>query len=168
MKPIIIIFFLFVFPSQSYAAGAKEVMTPYAEQKVLFDFYFDEPDKIASALYWVRSWMNPLMKPPYNEAPEFLNVVILIHGTELVTLARKNEKRYQTIVDRMRYYADFGFKFKVCGMAMKDFGYRPQDLQDFVEIVPSAITELAHWQQKGYSLIQPKIYSKKFSNDEIR
>jgi len=168
VKPILIALLLLMVHGQAVSAGAKEVMTPYKNQKVLFDFYFDEPEKIASALYWVRSWLNPLMKSPYNESPDFLQVVILIHGTELVTLARKNEKKYQTIVDRMRYYADFGFRFKVCGLAMGDFGYRPQDLQDFVEIVPSAITELVHWQQQGYSLVRPQIYSKKFTVEEIR
>jgi len=169
MKPILIILLLFLaIPVHSEAAGAKEVMTPYKNQKVIFDFYFDEPEKIGPALYWLRSWMNPLMKSPYNEAPEFLNVVIMIHGTELVTLAKKNEKKYQTIVDRMRYYADFGFRFKVCGLAMKDFDYRVQDMQDFVEIVPSAMTEIVHWQQQGYGLIVPQIYSRKFTTDEIR
>ena len=36
---------------------------------MLFDFYFDEPEKINSALYWIRSQMNPLMDDPYNQAP---------------------------------------------------------------------------------------------------
>lgn len=154
-----------VFPVWS---ESKMVYTPYKNQKVIFDFYFDEPDKIASALYWIRAWMNPLMKPPYNEAPEFLDVVVMVHGTELVTLAKKNEKKYQTIVDRIKYYADFGFKFKICSLAAHDFDYNENDFQDFVEVVPSAMTELAHWQMQGYGLITPRIYSKKFSNDEIR
>ncbi len=149
-------------------ADSKIVYTPYKEQKVLFDFYFDEPEKIASALYWIRSWLNPLMKPPYTQAPEFLNVVVVIHGTELVTVAKKNEKRYQDIVDRMRYYHDFGFRFKVCALAASDFDYELSDFQDFVEVVPSAMTELVHWQQQGYAVIAPTIYSKKFSNEEIR
>ena len=35
--------------------GGRWVQTPYQAQKVLFDFYFDEPEKINSALYWIRS-----------------------------------------------------------------------------------------------------------------
>ena len=46
--------------------GGRWVETPYREQNVLFDFYFDEPEKINSALYWIRSQMNPLMDEPYN------------------------------------------------------------------------------------------------------
>ncbi len=154
--------------SLSVQAESKLVYTPYKDQKVIFDFYFDEPEKIGSALYWIRSWLNPLMKPPYSQAPEFLNVVVMIHGTELVTLAKKNEKRYQEVVDRMRYYHEFGFRFKVCEIAAGDFNYNINDFQDFVEVVPSAMSELVHWQQQGYGLITPVIYSKKFSNDELR
>lgn len=162
---ILILFIVFACPVN---AESKLVYTPYKDQKVVFDFYFDEPLKIASALYWIRSWLNPLMQAPYNDAPEFLNVVVVVHGTELVTLVKKNEKRYQEIVDRMRYYADLGFKFKVCELAAGDFDYAISDFQEFVEVIPSAMTELVHWQQQGYGLITPTIYSKKFSNEEIR
>ena len=36
------------------------------------------------------------------------------------------------------------------------------------QIVPSAITELAHWQLEGYALIKPEVMDKKFSIEEIR
>jgi len=149
-------------------AEAKYVETPYTEQKVVFDFYMDDPEMMGSALYWIRSLMNPLMDAPYNYAPEFLDIVVVIHGTEIVTVAKKNYKKYQQVVDRMRYYSDLGIKFKVCGLAAKDYQYSRTDFQDFIEVVPSAITELAHWQLKGYALITPKIMFKKYSIEEIR
>jgi len=155
--------------SSMVVAEAKVVDTPYQEeQKVLFDFYLDDPAEIGSALYWVRSFFHPLIGPPRSYAPDFMNIIILIHGTEIVTLAKKNRARYETVVQRMEYYADLGVKFKVCGLAMGDYGYGPKDLYDFVEIVPSGITELAHWQQQGYAIIQPTILSKKYTIDEIR
>ena len=67
----------------------------------------------------------------------------------------------------MRYYAQLGVKFRVCNLAATDFGYRVSDFQDFIEVVPSAITELAYWQQQGYGLITPKIREKRFSIEEI-
>lgn len=149
-------------------AEAKYVETPYTEQKVVFDFYLDDPESTGSALYWIRSLMNPLMDAPYNYAPEFLEIVVVIHGTEIVTVAKKNYKKYQEVVDRMSYYSDLGVKFKVCGLAAKDYQYSKSDFQDFIEVVPSAITELAHWQLEGYALITPKIMFKKYSIEEIR
>jgi intracellular sulfur oxidation DsrE/DsrF family protein len=68
----------------------------------------------------------------------------------------------------MRYYTSLGVTFKVCGDAAADYGYAPKDFQDFVEIVPNAITELVHWQQQGYALVTPQIMSKRFSVEEIR
>lgn len=40
------------------------VATPYAPARVVFEFYLDHPQKIGSALYWVRSLMNPLLESP--------------------------------------------------------------------------------------------------------
>lgn len=150
------------------AKGGAWVQTPYQEQKVLFDFYFDEPAKINSALYWIRSQMNPLMEAPYNQAPEFMQTVVIIHGTEIVTTVRKNYERYRDAVERMRYYAALGVKFKVCGLAAEDYDYAVSDFYDFIDVVPSAITELAHWQQQGYSLITPAVLEKKHAIEDIR
>ncbi len=147
---------------------AQWVQTPYGEQKVVFDFYFDDPDKIHFALFWIRSLMNPLMEAPYNQAPEFLDLKVVIHGTEIVTLAKHNYDRYRDAVERMRYYAQLGVEFKVCALAAADFGYHLDDFQDFVQMVPSAFTELAHWQLEGFALITPQILEKKFAVDEIR
>lgn len=150
------------------AESAKYVETPYTAQKVVFDFYFDHPEKINTALYWVRSWMKPLIDSDSDYSPDDLNAVIIIHGTEIVTIAKKNYKKYKNAVERMRYYADLGFEFKVCGLAMGDFGYEAKDLYDFVQVVPSAMAELAHWQHKGYALITPVVFDKKFAIEEIR
>lgn len=147
---------------------SRVVQTPYSEQKVVYDFYFDNPEKIGSALYWIRSLMNPLMDEPYNMAPEFMDIVVVIHGTEIVTVARKNYEKYEDAVERMRYYASLGVKFKVCGIAAHDFGYETDDFYEFIEVVPSAITELAHWQLQGYALISPTVMEKKFSIEELR
>lgn len=154
---------------QCFAADkAKYVQTPYAEPKVMFDFYFDDPQKINPALYWIRSLMNPLMEEPYGYAPEFMNIIVVIHGTEIVSLAKKNYAKYKDAVERMRYYASLGVEFKVCHIAAEDFGYTLNDFQEFVQVIPSAITELSHWQSQGYSVITPKVMDKKFTIEEIR
>lgn len=144
------------------------VQTPYEETRVVLDFYFDEPDKIASALYWVRALMNPLTEAPYNQAPEFMSIVIVIHGTEIVTTVKHNYEKYKAVVERLRYYHQLGVKIRVCGLAADDYGYTVDDFQDFIELAPSAITELAHWQQQGYALIVPQVLAKKYSIEEIR
>ena len=150
------------------AEGAALVFPEYGDTKVMFDFYLDEPHKIDSALYWIRSLVNPLMDSPYDQSLDFMDIKVIIHGTEIVTLAKKNYAQYKNAVERMRYYAQFGVEFRVCGLAAEDYGYRPGDFYDFVKITPSAIVELAHWQQQGYALIRPVVMEKKLSIEEIR
>jgi len=150
------------------AAQAKYVSPPHEDPKAVFEFYLDDPAKLGSALYWVRSYMNPLMDAPYNLAPEFMDTVIVLHGTEIVALAKKNYARYEQEVERLRYYATLGVKVRVCSLAMQDFGYTAADLPDFVELAPSAMTDLVYWQQQGYGLIKPEIMEKRFSVEEIR
>lgn len=154
--------------SSCLAESASRIQTPYAEPQVVYDFYFDEPAKINSALYWIRSLMNPLIEEPYNYAPEFMDIVVVIHGTEIVTVANNNYEKYKDAVERMRYYASLGVKFKVCGLAAEDYGYTDKDFYEYIEVVPSAITELVHWQQQGYALITPMVKEKKFTIEEIR
>ncbi len=151
-----------------HAQGASEVWPEYESPKVVYEFYLDRPEKMTSALYWIRSLMNPLLEEPYAMAPEFMDIKVVIHGTEIVTLVKKNYEKYREDVERMRYYASLGVAFKVCGMAAKEYGYTADDFQDFVEIVPSAFTELVHWQQQGYALITPQVYIREQSLDEIR
>jgi intracellular sulfur oxidation DsrE/DsrF family protein len=101
-------------------------------------------------------------------APEFMDIKVIIHGTEIVTVARHNYEKYRDAVERMRYYAALGVDFRVCGLAAQDYDYKPADFYDFVKVTPSAITELAHWQQQGYALIAPNIMDKKYTIEEIR
>lgn len=154
--------------SVSHAESGQWIQTPYQQQKTLYEFYFNEPGHINSALYWLRAQMNPLMDDPYNQSPELMETVVVIHGTEIVTVAHKNYERYKEAVERMRYYADLGVSFKVCGLAAEDYNYTVEDFYDFIDVVPSAITELVHWQQQGYALIKPDIMDKIYSIEEIR
>ena len=149
-------------------AQARVVQTPYQNPKALVDVYLDDPAKLGAALYWVRGLINPLTEAPYSMFAEDMNIIVLLHGTEIVTLARKNQERYQEVLQRMRYYADLGVKFKVCGLALRDYDYTPADLHDFVEVTPSAITELMHWQNQGYAVIPATVMDKKFAIEQIR
>ncbi|MDH5184632.1 MAG: DsrE family protein [Gammaproteobacteria bacterium] len=148
--------------------AAEFVQTPYTEQKVVFDFYLDDPAKTNAALFWVRSLLNPLMEEPYGYAPDFMEIKVVIHGTEIVTLAKNNYEKYKTVVERMKYYSQLGVEFRVCALAAEDYGYAHSDFHDFVQVVPSAITELAHWQLKGHALIRPIVMNKIYTVEEIR
>lgn len=155
-------------PAGAQEEGAQEVQTPYEAQKVVYDFYFDTPGKINTALYWLRAHLKPLSDAPYNIPADFMDIKVVIHGTEIVTVAKKNEERFERAVDRMRYYDQMGVDFKVCSLAAQDYGYQTSDFYGFIDVVPSAMAELAHWQQKGYALMVPTVYERKQSIEDIR
>jgi intracellular sulfur oxidation DsrE/DsrF family protein len=148
--------------------GAKIENTPYEEQKAVFEFYFDHPEKIGGALYWLLGMFHTLNEAPYAIAPDYVDVKVIMHGTEIVTLAKHNYEKYQDVVERMRYYTEFGVEFRVCAISAAEYGYKPEDFQDFVRIVPNAVTELVHWQSKGYSLIIPQVPEKHNSIEELK
>ncbi|MEN8177547.1 MAG: DsrE family protein [Pseudomonadota bacterium] len=147
---------------------ARYVEPPYQPPKVVYEFYLDDPAKMSSALYWVRALINPLTESPYDMAPDFMDIKLVIHGSEIVTLVKKNYLRYHDIVERIRYYAALGVEIKVCSLAAEEFSYDVSDFFEFVELVPSAFTELVHWQQQGYALITPQVFLRTRSIDEIR
>ena len=99
---------------------------------------------------------------------EEASVVLVLHGPEVEFFSKRNYDKYKDAVERMRYYADLGVEFRVCGLAAQDYGYTQADFYDFIKVTPSAITELAHWQLQGYALITPQVMEKKFSIEEIR
>ncbi len=160
---------LFLWGGQAVAAeSAQYIEPPYQEAKVVYDFYLDNPAKMSTAFHWVRALYKPLTSPPYSFDPESLQVKVVIHGAEIVTVAKKNYEQYQEIVERMRYYASLGVEFKVCSFAARDYDYKTEDFYEFIEVVPSAFAELVHWQQQGYALITPKVYLRTQSIEEIR
>ena len=148
---------LVVGPSLAEDQGAERVQTPYTaeQQKAVYDFYFDEPKKIASALYWLRAQINPLQQAPYGLPADFLDIKVVIHGTEIVTVARKNQQR-------------FPVDFMVCGLAAEEYGYAAADFYPFIDVVPSAMTELVHWQNQGYALMVPRVLERQRSLEEMR
>jgi len=166
---IVLIFSCFLTAGEK-EEGAKVVETHYsAPFKAVVEFYFDHPEKIGPALSWVSNILIVLTNPPYSFMPDDIDIVVIIHGTEIVTTVKKNRDKYKEIVERMESLAMQGVKFKVCNMAAEMlYGYKKEDFYPFIELVPSAITELLYWQQRGYALLIPRIYEKKVEREEIR
>ena len=143
--------------------------TEYSEdQKVVFDFYFNHPVKMGAALFWLRTYINTLMAEPYNMAPEFMDIKVIIRGAEIVTMAKKNYAQYRELVERVKYYQALGVEFRACLLAARDYGYNPEDLQDFLILTPSALNDVVHWQLEGYAVITPNVQERVISIDEIR
>ena len=73
MKTIALLLAAVLYSQVAAEETSKELLTPYGEQKVVYDFYLDDPNKINSALFSIRSLINPLMDDPdgvFSDVPE--------------------------------------------------------------------------------------------------
>lgn len=168
MRLLLFMFLIFYAFSCVGEEQARVVTPDYQSPKVVYDFFLDDPAKLDAALYWIRALMNPLSDSPYDMSPDEMDIKVVIHGTEIVALVKRNYQKYRDQVERMRYYETLGVEFKVCALAAEDYGYVVGDFQSFVEIVPSAFTELVHWQQQGYALIIPQVFYRTKTMEEMR
>ena len=121
------------------------------ELKIAFDFNFNDPQGIERALYPVSFILKTIQE--YGPATFEPNIVVVLHGSEVVALARQNYQRYQAIVDRASRLADLGVKFEICVVAASALGFQPEDFHGFVDIVPLGTYALAYHASKGYAVI---------------
>lgn len=78
--------------------------------------------------------MNSPTETPYS----------LFNDDMSVSIANKNQDTDEAVVQRMRHRTDQGVRFKFCGLVLQNFGATPADMQPFLEVTPSAMTELMH------------------------
>lgn len=139
---------------------AKPVQTPYQKPfKVVYEIYLDHPEKLRPALGWISNVISVLTNPPYNFDLDDIQIIVVSHGRELPVFVEKNRNKYEDIVERIENLNIYGVKFKVCKMAAEQiYGFSDKDFYPFVELVPSAITEIIHWQLQGYALMIPQVF----------
>jgi len=130
---------------------------PYADiqsvkqLRTVWDFNFVDPKAVGMVFNNVGALMKATAEFGPNEIDP-LKIVIVSHGPEIVVWAKKNYAKYKDIVDRAASLAQQGVRFEVCRNAAAAEGFRPEDLQGFVTVVPAGPYALAYWQAKGYSL----------------
>ena len=90
---------------------------------------------------------------------EYKRPFVVSHGRELPVFVKENRSKYEDTVERLESFSQYGVKFKLCKMALTQlYGYSEKDVYPFVEVVPSAITEVAHWQHMGHALVIPMVF----------
>lgn len=120
--------------------------------KVVWDFNFQDPKSVGI----VFNNLSALLKATAEYGPHEIDpikVVIVSHGPEVVLWAKKNYSKYKDIVDRAASFAQQGVRFEVCKNDAAALGFKPEDLDGFVTVVPAGPYALTYWQNKGYAYI---------------
>lgn len=129
--------------------------TPYKPQKALYDFNFAKPLEGKAAFGYVRNHLNALKQ--YGDLKNS-HVVIVAHGNELHAFSRKNRDAYPGMYEAMKELADMGVSIRVCSNAARSRGYKPDEFYDVVTVVPAAVSELAKYQNEGYSYMYAEMF----------
>lgn len=120
--------------------------------KVVWDFNFQDPKSVGM----VFNNVSALLKATAEYGPHEIDpikIVIVSHGPEVVLWAKKNYSKYKDIVDRAASFAQQGVRFEVCKNDAAALGFKPEDLDGFVTVVPAGPYALTYWQNKGYAYI---------------
>ena len=143
------------------AATAQDIAAPYGTATVktrpipvlntVFDVSYDDPQKLDLLYDFVRNTRQVTRG----------KVVIVTHGPELRAFAKENYTKYQAVVDKMATLAKEGVEFYMCGNAMKLAGYKSEDMDGFITVVPSGFAEIAYLEYRGYQYINPTPLSTK-------
>ena len=137
--------------------ASKFDATPYAPQKALYDFNFAKPMEGKAAFGYVKNHLAALKK--YGDLKNS-RIVIVAHGNELHAFSRLNRDAYPDMYDAIKELADAGVTIRVCSNAARSRGYKPDEFYDLITVVPAAVSELAKFQNEGYSYMYAEMFPK--------
>lgn len=142
-------------------ATAQDTPAPYGTAAIgtrpipilntVFDVSYEDPQKLALLYDFVRNTRQVTRG----------KVAIVTHGPELRAFAKENYSKYRVIIDKMAALAKEGVTFYMCRNAMETAGYRSEDMDGFVTVVPSGFAQIAYLEYKGYQYINPTPLSTK-------
>lgn len=135
MKKVILIFILIMSSLQ-----AKELKAVYDCK--IGDFKVIE--------YRLNSILN-LVKRVEDENST-ANFAIAIHS--YCTPIVKEKKKFASIQEKLELLNLAGVKIKLCSVAMSRFGYKQEDIFDFVEVVPTSSLEIIKLQNDGFAYME--------------
>jgi uncharacterized protein len=125
--------------------GATFKDAAYAPQKVVYDVAVSSPAELGSVLDRV-SYLNNL----YEANPFDSSIVVVLHGDEIPLFAVSNHAKNRELMTRAQSLTRAGpIQFRMCVVAARAHGYKPEDIHGFVQMVPMADAEIVRLQREG-------------------
>ncbi len=139
-------------PYGSASFAAYDDIDSVKQLKAVWDWSFEDPKQAAISMNFLGALLRATSEfGPRDVQP--IKVVVVSHGPEVVVWAKKNYQKYKEIVDRAASFADQGVRFEVCRNDAAALGFKPEDLQGFVHVIPAGPYALTYWQNKGYAYV---------------
>lgn len=123
----------------------------YAPQKVVYDVAASNTAGLESVLDRV-SYLNNL----YQANPFDASIVVVLHGDEIPLFAHRNHRKHRELMARAQSLTQAGpIEFRMCVVAARARGYKPEDIHGFVRMVPMADAEIVRLQREdGYAYMR--------------
>ena len=124
--------------------SARVTETEYKPQKVVYDVSVQTVKKMTSALDRASYLSKITGADPFDSS-----IVLVLHGAEIEFFARKNYTKYKELMHRAQSLVEGEvLKIKMCKIAAEGHGYKPKDIQGFVEMVPMGDAEIIRLQNE--------------------
>jgi intracellular sulfur oxidation DsrE/DsrF family protein len=118
----------------------------YKPQKVVYDVAVSSIETFRLVLDRVS-----LLNKIYEANPFDSSIVIVLHGNEIPYFAIKNYAKYKELMARAQSLTNNGnIRFRMCKVAARGHGFKPEDIHGFVEMVPMADAEIIRLQQEEH------------------
>jgi intracellular sulfur oxidation DsrE/DsrF family protein len=121
----------------------------------------EEPDGVVflvmdydvEAYLWVLPRLQRYVRMMREEWPE-VHLIILSHGDEIISLLAKNETKYRSFHENIqRLISTYNVDFQVCGAFAALSGIDQSEFADFVDVVPSAPSQIKDYRQMDYKIV---------------
>ena len=126
------------------AFSAENIELEYSPQKVVYDVNVKDIRGLKSALDRASYLSTITGADPFDQS-----IVLVSHGPEIEFFAKKNAAQYQELMARAKSLVESEvLKIRMCRIAARSHGYEPEDIQDFVEIIPMGDAEIIRLQNE--------------------
>jgi len=143
-RTIMILFIAF-----SAIANAEEQQR-YSPAKVIYDLTSPDPKRLASILDRASMLQNLYQNDSFESS-----IVLVIHGDTIPLFGSKGKAVQPELMQRARSLSMGDIiEFRVCRASAALQGFKKDDLQDFVAMVPMADAEIIKLQQEGYAYLR--------------
>ena len=133
-----------VFAAEPPWGRAKLTDTEYKPQKVVYDVSVDSVAKVVSVLDRASYLSTLTGADPFDSS-----IVLVLHGDEIPFFAIRNTEKYLALMQRAQsLVASEAIKIKMCKVAAEGKGFKPEDIQGFVEMVPMGDAEIIRLQHE--------------------
>ena len=128
--------------AQSPWGKAKQSNTQYQSQKVVYDVTANSIVELAHVIDRVSSLNNITGSDPFESS-----IIVVLHGPEVRFFSQENYPKYKMLMDRAQSLTvGTTIKFKMGQLTAKYYGYEPENLLGFIQLVPLGDAEIIRLQ----------------------